>query len=213
MNKRLIIIIVTIALGLSGCMLGPNFQKPEYKGSEQFRFATTQGDSLLNLKWWDLFDDPILDTLIKIALNENKDVLMAASRIESAKANIGFTKAAQYPSLRFGAGISASGFDGNNSSDFYAVPELGWEVGFWGKYRRMNEAAQANLLASEYGKRTIQLSLISSVASTYFSILSSYDQLKISTNTLASRDSGLYLMKGKYEGGLIALIDLSMLGE
>ncbi len=209
MRKTVIFSIFIIAIGFSGCMLGPNFQKSEYTGQEQFRFAEAPGDSIINLRWWDLFDDPILDTLIKTAITENKDVLMAASRIEAARANIGFTKADQYPAFRFGVGASASGLSGSNSSNFYAYPELGWEIGFWGKYRRMNEAAQASLLASEYGKRTIQLSLTSAVASTYFTILTSYDQLKISTNTLASRDSGLYLMEGKYEGGLISLIDLN----
>lgn len=209
MKKIVILSIFIFAIGFSGCMLGPNFQNPEYYGDAQFRFAETNTDSIINLKWWELFDDPILDTLIKKAITENKDVLIAASRIEAARANIGFTKADQYPALRFGVGATASGLSGNNSSNFYAYPELGWEIGFWGKYRRMNEAAQASLLASEYGKRTIQLSLISAVASTYFAILTSYDQLQISTSTLASLDSGLYLMEGKYEGGLIALIDLN----
>ena len=209
MIKKIVqFLIFVMAIGFSGCMLGPNFQKSEYTGSDQFRFAEA-GDSIINLRWWDIFEDPVLDTLIKIAINENKDVQMAAARIEAARANIGFTKADQNPALRFGVGASVSGMTGNNSSNFYAYPELNWEIGFWGKYRRMNEAAQASLLASEYGKRTIQLSLISAVATTYFTILASYDQLHISTNTLASRDSGLYLMEGKYEGGLIALIDLN----
>jgi len=208
MNKTKIISVLLIAYLVQGCMLGPNFQKKDYTGPENYRFEPA-GDSLINLRWWELFDDPVLDTLIKTALNENKDVLAAAARIEAARANIGFTKADQKPSISFGAGASLSGFNDNVSSEFYAIPELNWEIGFWGKFRRMNEAAQANFLATEYGKRTVQLSLISAVATAYFTILASFDQLQISTNTLASRDSGLYLMKGRYDGGLIALIDLN----
>lgn len=202
-------LISLLLLGMSGCMLGPNFQKSDYTGPDNFRFASTEGDSIINLRWWELFDDPVLDTLIKSALQNNKNVLMAASRLEAARANIGFTKADQNPAIRFGVGAGVSGFNDNVSSDFYAVPELNWEIGFWGKYRRMNEAAQADYLASEYAKRTVELGLISAVASTYFTIVSSYDQLQISINTLASRDSGLNIMRGKYEGGLIALIDLN----
>jgi multidrug efflux system outer membrane protein len=207
--KKTIYFILFVALsGLNGCMLGPNFQRPQYSGPDKFRFAT--GDTLaVNLKWWELMDDPVLDTLIVTAINENKDVMIAAARIEEARANIGYTDADRWPELHFGAGAEVKSSWGNRSSGFSAYPEFSWEIGFWGKYRRMNETALASYLATEYAQRTIQLSLVSAVATTYFNILASYDLLNIAQNTLASRDSGLVIMKDKYEGGMISQMDFN----
>jgi multidrug efflux system outer membrane protein len=206
--KKLLLYIFLLA-GMWGCMLGPNFQKSSYEGPEQFRFDSTGERESINLRWWEIFEDEVLDTLIFVALENNKDVQIAASRIEAARANIGYTKADQWPAFRYGAGASVSGASGNVSSGLNVYPELSWEIGFWGKYRRMNEAAQANLLANQYARETIRLGLVSAVVSTYYSILAGYDQLALATNTLASRDSGLVIMQDKYEGGLISQMDLN----
>jgi multidrug efflux system outer membrane protein len=200
---------VVMAVILGSCMLGPNFQKYQYRGPDKFRFDTTKTGSTVNLRWWDLMDDPVLDTLIMTSLRENKDVLIAAERIEAAKANIGYTKAGRWPSFNVAGGVSGSGVSGNTKSGFQIYPEFTWEIGFWGKFRRMNEAARANYLASEYAKQMVQLSLVSAVASTYYSLLAYYDLLQISQSTLASRDSGLVIMMDKYEGGMISLMDFN----
>ena len=194
---------------LSGCMLGPDFQQAQYRGPDRFRFDTAAPDTVLNLRWWELLDDPVLDTLIRIALEENKDVLIAARHIEAARSNLGYTRADRWPEVHVAGGISGSGSGSSASSSFTLYPEFSWEIGFWGKYRRMNEAAQAEYLASEYAQRMIQLSLITAVASTYYTILANKDQLAIATSTLASRDSGLLIMQDKYEGGMISLMDLN----
>ena len=207
LSRLIFVLLMTVIF--SSCMLGPNFQKYQYKGPDKFRFDTTTTDSTVNMRWWDLMDDPVLDTLIMISLRENKDVLIAAERIEAAKANIGYTNAARWPSFGVSGGVSGSGVSGNTKSGFQLYPEFSWEIGFWGKFRRMNEAARANLLASEYSKQMVQLSLVSAVASSYYSLLAYYDLLEISKHTLASRDSGLVIMQDKYEGGMISLIDLN----
>lgn len=209
MTRIIQILIFLFFSALSSCMLGPNYQKVEYEGPDKFRFDSTSTAESINLKWWELMDDTVLNKLITTALEQNKDVLIAASRIEAARANIGYTKAGQWPSFMYGVGVNAGGMSGANSSGFSAFPEFSWEIGFWGKYRRMNESAQADFLASEYAKRTIQMSLITSVASTYFTILASYDQLVTAQNTLSSRENGFVIMRDKYEGGLISLMDLN----
>lgn len=213
MKKIIPIILISLIFHLSGCKLGPDFQKPDYSSPEKFRFDSMATDTVVNLQWWKLFNDPILDTLISTALRENKDVLVAAARIESARANIGFTNADQWPSLTYNVGVTSGNFAGTklpaSSNNFFAYPQLSWEIGFWGKYRRMDEAAQADFLASSYGMRTIQLSLISTVASTYFELLSNKEKLFISENTLASRDSGLLIIQERYKWGIVAEIDLN----
>jgi len=209
MQKIGTVFTILFFLILSGCMLGPNFQKPEYAGPEKFRFDSTQTVQTVNLRWWELMHDSTLNILIRTALKENKDVLIAATRVEFARANIGYIKADMLPALRYNVSATVSGKSGAVSSALNAYPEFSWEIDFWGKYRRMNETARAQYLASEYAKRTVQISLITAVASTYFTILASKEQLKIAKNTLASRDSGFTIMEDKYKGGMISLMDLN----
>ncbi len=211
--KKILLLTLGISIFLSGCKLGPDFQKPNYKSPDKFRFDSLPTDTIVNLEWWKLFNDPVLDTLIITALNENKDVMVAAARIESAKANIGYTNADQWPTIGYSVGAGRGNFMGakqpSTTNNFFAYPELSWEIGFWGKYRRLNEVAQADLLASEYGMRTIQLGLISSVAGTYFQLLNNKAKLNIAKNTLASRDSGLLIIEARYKWGVVAEIDLN----
>ncbi len=214
MKKILPLLILATIIYFSGCKVGPNFERPEYNGDDVFRFDTITTDTIVNLRWWELFNDSELDTLIKIALIENKDVLIAAARIEASRANLGMTKAEQWPSFGYSAGAGGGNFgagqlSSSNLSNFSAYPEMYWEIGFWGKYRRMNESAQAELLASEYGMRTVQISLISAVASTYFTLLEYKAKLEISQQTLASRDSGLRIIQARYDYGVIPEIDLN----
>jgi len=101
-----IISVAFLIIYLAGCKVGPNYEQPQLDNPETFRFDTTQTDTIVNLKWWDLFEDPVLDTLIVIALEENKDVLQAAARIEAARANVGYTRAEGLPEINVSAGAS-----------------------------------------------------------------------------------------------------------
>jgi multidrug efflux system outer membrane protein len=191
------------------CMMGDNFKKIEYQCPQSYSIESTLNDTIINLKWWELIDDEVLDTLITVAIENNKDVRVAAERIEMAKANLGYTAADQWPSLVFGTDISVAGIKGTSTSSFAMFPQFNWEIGFWGKYRRLNEAAQADFLSTMYAKRMIQQSLISTVAATYFTISANYEQLHITEQTLASRNSALLIMQDKYEGGMISQMDLN----
>jgi len=212
--KKFTIFITIGILFIAGCKLGPDFQSPKYTGNDIFRFDTLTTDTVVNLRWWELFNDAELNKLINLALDNNKDVLIAAARINAAKANFGYTKADQFPTFGFSANGGGGNYGGGNllNSDisyFSAYPEMNWELGFWGKYKRLNEAARAELIASEYGKRTVQISIISAVASTYFSLLEYKEKLEISKQTLASRDSGLQIVQARYDYGVVAEIDLN----
>jgi len=81
------------------CKVGPNYQEPEDETPQTYRYTSNATDSIINLKWWELFHDPTLDTLIGIALRENKNLLIAASRIEQARANVKFNKADMGPKI------------------------------------------------------------------------------------------------------------------
>ena len=213
--KQNIVYTLLIILMISSCKLGPNFKPVEYYGPVSFRFDSITTDTIVNLRWWEMFNDDVLDTLISQALENNKDVMVAAARVDAAAANLGYTKADQWPSFGFNAGAS-SGNSINGmvttdavSTNYFAFPQMDWEIGFWGKYRRLNESARADLLASEYGLRTVQISLITAVASTYFSLLDNMAKLRISERTLEARDSSTQIIQARFDYGVVAEIDLN----
>lgn len=214
MKKLAKIVMLMIIVSLAGCAMGPDFKKPVVKTPHNFRFSDSESKEVVNLKWWELFDDPVLYSLVVTALNDNKDAMIAASRIEEARAALGFTKADQYPRLDLEGGARIGNFTGVSRSSTtdksaYIAPVLSWEIDFWGKYRRSSEAAISELMASEYSLRTVQISLISEVVSTYFLLLDYHQRLNISKQTLDSRLYSLDIIQKRFDKGIIPEIDLN----
>ncbi len=156
---------------------------------------------------------PVLDTLVRIALNENKNVNIAVSRLEEARATLGFTKADIYPRLDIQATATRGNLVGGSlqsestNNSFFIAPVVNWEIDFWGKFRRANEAARAELMASTYSLRTVQIGLISEVVSTYFLLLDFQRRLEISYHTLDSRTESLRIISQRFEKGIVPEID------
>lgn len=213
MKKPVFILLLITGLSLAGCTMGPNFQKPDVQLPEKFRFADAQADAAVDLKWWELFDDPALNLLVKTALAGNKDVMIAASRIEEARHSYGFTRADAYPGLDIQGGAERGNFAGgrkiSTGNNFFIAPVLSWEIDFWGKFQRATEAARADLMAAEYALRTVQIGLISEVVSTYFLLLDYNQRLEISRRTLDSRRESLDIIQKRFSKGIIPEIDLN----
>ena len=211
------ILLALLIIGISGCAVGPNFQKPVVNSPAEFRFDLTGEDTTEILSWWELFNDPVLDTLVKIALKENRDVRIAASRIEEARANMRFNKASMWPYIGYEGNISSGNLNnvltppGNTDyfTNYYAAPVLSWEIDIWGKYRRLTESAREEMFALEYSQRGIMISLISEVASVYFQMLDFDNRLEISRSTLVSRQEYLNIMQERYDKGIVAEIDVN----
>ena len=215
---RTYIIILSLTCGLvSSCKFGPNYQRSEPAIPEQYRFDPNPGDSLINMLWWEIFNDEELKTLIKIGLEENRDIRIAAARIQEAVAVYGFTKADIYPRLDITAQGQTGNFlqgqgaptDGDRIDVFLVAPTLSWEIDFWGKFRRANEAARADILATEQAHRVIAISLISEIASTYFLLLDYQNRLEIARRTLDSRVKSLEIIQARFDEGTIPEIDLN----
>ena len=211
-NKYIAIFMIIVLAG--ACAVGPNFHEPEDQTSQTFRYTSNKTDSIINMNWWDLFNDPVLDTLIVTALRENKNVLIAASRIEQARANVGYNKADYGPKFGIQAGANSSNqFLGipldNSIQSFNAAGVVNWELDFWGKFRRSTESAKADLLASFYGKRAIEIALISEVAFNYFQLIDFKARLQISENTWALRDSTLQIIQARFDQGYTHIIDVN----
>jgi len=215
--KRNIIYSLLIILVISSCKVGPDYKQPVVKSPATFRFdsITAQEDTIINLKWWELFNDPELQVLINTALKNNPDVLIAASRIEEARAVVGYNNADKWPTLGYDASgarlqtvVPGQGAVGPYN-DISGAATLAWELDFWGKYRRATEAARAELVATEYGLRSVQVSLISSVASTYFLLLDYDSRLEISKKTVESRQESLRIIGERFDKGIVPEIDLN----
>ncbi|RLD85211.1 MAG: hypothetical protein DRJ07_03525, partial [Bacteroidetes bacterium] len=207
-------LFLIFAMLLQACAVGPNFQKPEDQTQQNFRYTSNKTDSIVNLKWWKIFNDPILDTLIIVALDQNKNVLIAASRVEQARANVGYNKADYGPKFGVQGNAGASnmllGIPSDNSFQSYgASAVMNWELDFWGKFRRSSESAQADLLASFYGKRAIEIALISEVANNYFQLIDYKARLQISEDTWALRDSTLQIIQARFDHGYTHIIDVN----
>lgn len=211
-------LLIVLALGgmLSGCMVGPKLEKPVVETEDQFRFDSIAGDTMINLAWWDLFSEPELDTLIYMALEHNHDVLIAMSRIEQAYAVLGVSKADLFP--QFGYDVSGSYGDpttagaaaGTGAGGMVNItPNVYWELDFWGKVRRSNQAARAEIAASEEALLMVQLGIITAVADGYFQLLDFDQRLEISRRTWETRMASMSIIEQRFIHGTVPEIDLN----
>ena len=210
--------VFVLLLALCACKVGPNYKRPTLSVPGDYRgvapSATTQqpptGEQFAEMKWPSVYQDEVLQGLIKEALANNYDMRIAATRILQANANLGITRADQFPSVNGSFGITNERnnfFPGAPTFDTVGI-SLSYIVDFWGQYRRATEAARATLLATQYGQYVVQVTLISSVASNYF-LLRQYDaQLVYSRETVAADQEILKLNNIKFKGGESAITDV-----
>ena len=202
-----------LAMYLNSCKFGPNFSKPEPPTNAHYLNDSLQTDSTVNVSWWEMFDDPDLDTLIKIGLDSNKDILIAAARIEEYRSIVGFKKGQALPAFGYQANGTYGNFNGFLGTEVQGNISgglgLNWEIDFWGKYRRATEGAKADLLSTQYAQRSVQILLISDIADSYFQILDYKWRLEISKKTVDLRKENVDIIEQKFNAGLVPEIDLN----
>jgi multidrug efflux system outer membrane protein len=218
MNR--IVGLLSVALFVSGCTVGPEYKKPAasvpatYRGLSPETAAKTDSLSLGDQKWWEVFQDEQLRSLIRAALQQNYDLRIAASRILEAQAQLGITRADQFPNVSAGAGIfdnrTAKGkfFPAFEQSTGQVNLSAAWELDFWGKYRRATEAARASLLASEWARQEVIRRLVADTCGAYFQLRALDLELEISKRTLASRQESLRLTSLLADRGSTSLLDV-----
>jgi multidrug efflux system outer membrane protein len=199
---------------LGGCALGPDFSRPDVVQPEVFREGPP-GESIANLPWWEVFDDPVLQDLVGMALEQNQDVRIAAARVEEALAALGFTRAEQFPAFGIGAGAGRAGgsdqregIPGTIASDFSVYANVSWEIDLWGRLRRSTESARAELLATEAARQGVTISIVAAVADLYFQLRDLDNRLDISQRTLQSRSDSLALIRTRFKGGIVSELDV-----
>ena len=199
---------------VTSCAMGPDFEQPAVPVPVAFS-GTEPGESIANLAWWEIFDDPVLQDLIATALEQNQDVLAATYRVEEAAAALGFTRAEQFPSFGIGASAVRSQTSGQLgpfpaflTNDFAVYGNLGWEVDLWGRLRRSTESARAELSAVEAVQRGVTITVAAAVAELYFQLRDLDNRLAISQRTLASRRDTLALIRTRFAGGIVSELDV-----
>ena len=205
--------LLSVAFISAGCLVGPNYKRPELASPQQFRFVEgTQAESLADVPWFNVFQDPALQELIKIAINNNLDLRAAVARVEEMRARAGIAKSYLYPQIDGAASYRARGatsaqpdetdaedtFHQNTSYGF----QLGWELDLFGKLRRQNEAALAIALASEQSRRGVMVTLVGDVASSYFLLRELDIQLVIARQTLDINDQTVTYFQNRLDGGV-----------
>ena len=215
---------VAAALWLTGCMLGPDYQRPGVASPDAFRAspASTALDakSIADLKWFEVFKDEQLQELIRVALVQNYDLRDAIARVEQARANLGVTRSNQFPQFGFGADVPSrelsrqgeftipNGVSRQRTYGEVFVSLFTFEVDIWGRLRRATESARAQLLAEDWNRKAVITTLVSDVARAYFSLLELDMELAIARNTLATREESLRLIRIQQQGGVATLLDV-----
>jgi len=204
-------------------MVGPNYKKPvislpdTYRG--MFPDSSPGNASIGNQEWWEIFQDKKLQDLIHTALRQNYDVRIAADHILEAQAQLKITNSYEMPTITAGAGPIGQRVEkmpSSNPYEFGATQISGtvaWDLDFWGKYRRMIEASKANLLASQWARQEVIITLIADVASAYFQLRELDMELEISKRVLAAQQESLGLTKHLADHGSASMLDVRQAEE
>jgi len=212
------VVTASAALLAVACALGPDYQRPKEKIPAAYRFEPAAGnDSFADQGWWQLYQDPTLQSLIREALDNNLDVRIAAARIDQARAILGSTRLQQLPQISASADAQRARTSVDQrlpgvpaiSNVFLVDGSLSYEFDFWGKYRRATEATRAGLLASQYAKQDVMAGLVSSVATAYFTLLTLDEQLAITQHTMGTRQKFVDLTQAQHERGTVSGLDVA----
>jgi multidrug efflux system outer membrane protein len=216
MMRRGLALVLLLSVAQFGCLLGPDYRQPDDLvglAMEEYRQQKGSDESLANLPWWDLFEDPALQDLIRTALAENKDILASFWRIEEARSRLGFTRADQWPSFTYeGSARTTQPTDQPVERERFETYTLSagvsWEIDVFGKLRRSTQSARAQLLATEWGHRAVTVALVSDVARLYFLLRDLDGRLAIARRTLDSRRGSTELIRKRFRGGVVSELDV-----
>ncbi len=219
LHRRFPLIVSTVLL-ITGCKVGRDYKGTGVTAPTGYERGPAVPDTTAlaglagndTLDWWRLFQDPLLDTLIHAALANNRDLNTAILNIDRAATLLAISKADIAPKLSMKGDYSYGNypflFDDAARSSAFGGAAVSWELDIWGRIRRQNEAARAQLLREQYAVRAVQLELIAAVAYTYFELLEYRTDLAISQRTYALRDSMYIIIDARFRGGIAAEIDL-----
>lgn len=208
---------VGVVLGLlSGCVIGPDYLRPTVTTPDTWTVSYEAAAGMTDTAWWRQFNDPVLDDLIAAALNGNLDLMAATARVDQFLGQWHTTRSEMFPQIGASATLSRqqdtkTGLSpGRSPYNYYAgALNAGWEIDLWGRIRRATEAAQAELMASEAGRRTVLLTLVSNVAGNYIILRGLDRQLEIAKETELAYAESLRIFRLRHGHGTVSQLEVS----
>src|SRR5260370_30774043 len=217
MKKLVSFVAALIASRLvAGCMVGPNYQRPvvqtptAYRDTNERARVPPQTASYADLPWWQVFQDPQLQELIRTALKQNYDLQLATERINASRAQVAVTRSSLFPQVQ-GSGNFAGGKEGTFQTNYNFLTltaDAAFQLDLFGKLRRATEASRAQLLAREDARQTVILTLVSDLASDYFALLQLDLQLQITHQTIKTQADSVKLTNLRVDHGVATKLDV-----
>ena len=217
MKKLAKYIVAMMTSGLvAGCAVGPNYHRPDVQTPTAFRDLSenpqvqAQAASYADLPWWQVFQDPQLQELIRTALKQNYDLQIATERINAGRAQLAVARSSLFPQVQ-GNGNFIGGKENNFQTNYNFLTltaDAAFQLDFFGKLRRATEASRAQLLATEDARQTVILTLVSDVASDYFALLQLDLQLQITRETVNTQEDSVKLTNLRLEHGVATKLDV-----
>jgi len=215
-SNTAIAMVCSLAI-LSGCVQGPNYEKPRVEVPANFRSATLLAPSEIPDHWWTGYGDPHLNALVSEALVNNRDLRIATARVDEFAAVLAGTRSQAYPQVGYGLSGNRSRASEEKipalvdplSTTWTSLLSASWEIDLWGRIRRETEAARANLLASEEARHGVTLTLISSVIIGYVTLLDLDEQLRVSEATVAGRAKSVDVFEKRLAAGWISEFEMA----
>lgn len=208
-------------LALAGCTtLGPDYQRPDVPLPQAWRSAQAGTSDVVDTAWWQAFGDPALDHLVASAIDANKDLMLATLRVEEFDAKLQISRADGRPQVGYEASAQHQRYSEQRpvllppridpiQDAFEVGTNFSWELDLWGRVRRANEAARADLMATEDARRAVMLTVVTSVATSYIQLLALDHELELARQTRGNRADALALVQKKYEGGAATRLDVA----
>jgi len=214
--RNLLIMIALAAALMTGCKVGPNYHRPNVQIPAGFRGPAgsdqgqAQAASYADLPWWQVFQDPQLQELIRTAVKQNYDLQLAVERINAARAQLAITHSNLFPQVQGEAGgTGGKEYTLQSKYNFLVLAvDATFQLDLFGRLRRATEAARAQLLSTEDAQQTVVLTLVSDVASDYFALLDLDLQLQISRDTVKTQEDAVRLTKLQMDHGVATKLDV-----
>ena len=214
-RARFLVAILMFGL-LTGCKVGPNYQRPPLQTPTAYRELSAnsqlqaQAASYADLPWWQVFQDPKLQELIRTALKQNYDLQLATERINAARAQVAITRSSLFPQVQ-GVGSFSGGKESNFQTTYNFLTlaaDASFQVDLFGRLRRATEASRAQLLATDAARQTVILTLVSDVATDYFALLEFDLQLQITRGTVSNQINSVNLTNRRLQYGVATKLDV-----
>lgn len=201
-------LFIVIALVVSGCKLGPDYIQPKPNIPASYRLDYPSDTTIINMPWWQLFKDTVLQNIIETTLENNRDLKVAYLRTQESALQMDIVKSNLYPRIDYAANGLVSATTDGSVSGFNPSVGLSYEIDLWGKWKRLNEAALQEYLATEEAYRSITIGLIAAVANNYLLLRDLDNRIIISQKMADTWQKNLEIVMSRHRAGLVSGVNL-----